>query len=101
MPSPSDDNHHPIVTVHGAGVSFVYKSPDGKHLQGAAAARHRACKRTCVLQMPDNAADTVPCECLQKILLKFFFEVAYNGCDQFQFFHRSDVNNCISLMNKR
>ena len=38
------------------------KPPDDKRLQGAVAARHRARRRTVVLQVPGNAADTVPCE---------------------------------------
>ena len=38
-----------------------------KRLQGAADARRRAHRRTFVLQVPDNKADEVPCERLQKI----------------------------------
>jgi hypothetical protein len=45
------------------------KLSTGKRLQGAVDARHRACRRTAVLQMPGNAADAVPCERLQKIIL--------------------------------
>ncbi len=37
----------------------------GKRLQGAADARHRARRRTVVLQLPGNAADAGPCERLQ------------------------------------
>jgi hypothetical protein len=37
----------------------------GKHSQGAADARHRARRRTVVLQVPGNAADGVPCERLR------------------------------------
>ena len=44
------------------------KPPIGNRLQGAVAARHRACRRTFVLQMPGNAADAVPCERFLKIL---------------------------------
>ena len=43
------------------------KPSRGKRLQGAAAARLRARRRTVVLQGPGNAADAVPCERLQKV----------------------------------
>ena len=39
--------------------------PNGKRLQGAAAARRRVRSRTSVLQVPGNAADAVPCERLR------------------------------------
>jgi hypothetical protein len=38
-----------------------------KRLQGAANARRQARRRTFVLQVPDNKADVVPCERLQKM----------------------------------
>ena len=44
-----------------------FKPPICKRLQGAADARRRARRRTFVLQVPDNKADAVPCERLQKI----------------------------------
>ena len=42
-----------------------FKPPNCKRLQGAEDARRRVRRRTFVLQVPDNKADTVPCECLQ------------------------------------
>ncbi len=44
-----------------------FKPPNCKRLQGAADARRRARRRTFVLQVPDNKADAVPCERLQKL----------------------------------
>jgi hypothetical protein len=44
-----------------------FKPPHCKRLQGAADARRRVRRRPFVLQVPDNKADAVPCECLQKI----------------------------------
>jgi len=43
-----------------------FKPPHFKRLQGAADARRRARRRPFVLQVPDNKADAVPCETLQK-----------------------------------
>jgi hypothetical protein len=43
-----------------------FKQPNCKRLQGAADERRRARRRTFVLQVPDNKADAVPCERLQK-----------------------------------
>jgi len=39
-----------------------FKPPHCKHLQGAAEARRRVCRRPFVLQVPDNKTDAVPCE---------------------------------------
>ena len=44
-----------------------FKPPNCKRLQGVADARRRARRRPFVLQVPDNKADAVPCERLQKI----------------------------------
>lgn len=43
--------------------------PGRKPSQGAADARHRARRRTAVLQVPDNAADGVPCEGLPRVYI--------------------------------
>jgi hypothetical protein len=45
-----------------------FKPTNCKRLQGAADARRRARRRTFVLQVPDNKADAVPCECLRFFL---------------------------------
>ncbi len=37
-----------------------------KHLQGTGDARHRVVKRTSVREQPDNEADSVPCDRLQR-----------------------------------
>jgi hypothetical protein len=48
-----------------------------KRLQGAVDARRRVRRRNFVLQVPDNKADAVPCEHLQKILFPQFFFNSY------------------------
>jgi hypothetical protein len=62
-----------------------FKPTIRKRLQGAADARRRARRRTFVLQVPDNKADAVPCERLQKMkgqlsteACPYFFRVASN-----------------------
>ena len=52
-----------------------FKPPNCKRLQDAADARRRARRRTFVLQVPDNEADAVPCERLQKI-----FPILFMAC---------------------
>ena len=44
-----------------------FRPSNCKRLQGTADAKRRACRSAFVLQVPDNKADAVPCECLQKI----------------------------------
>ena len=60
-------SHGDIAALHGAGTPHVHNSRNSKHPQGAVDARHRERRRTGVLQVPDNAADAVPCECLRDI----------------------------------
>jgi len=50
-----------------------FKLPSCKRLQGAADARPRVRRRTFVLQVPDNKADAVPCERLQKEYLDDYY----------------------------
>jgi hypothetical protein len=59
-------------------MTHAAKSSTGKRLQGAVDARHRACRRAAVLQMPGNAADAVPCERLQ------FFKSCHDGIKCFR-----------------
>ena len=64
------------IVVSRGGMNFLYqltglqrpmclRPQNCKRLQDAADARRRARRRTFVLQVSDNKADAVPCECLR------------------------------------
>ncbi len=55
-----------------------FKPPDCMRLQGAADARRRVRRRTFVLQVPDNKADAVSCECLRKKHLRVTTNMVIN-----------------------
>ena len=55
-----------MIAVHRLASPMRFKLCNCKRLQGAAEAGRRACRRTFVLQVPDNKADAVPCERLPK-----------------------------------
>ena len=63
-----------------------FKPPNCMRLQGAADARRRARRRTFVLQVPENNADAVPCERIQK-----FYTQNINHMPAVIFFARLDL----------